>query len=456
MKSLLDKLKKITQKDFYTTRNGQIVANISASVLMKGINMVISILMVPIALDYLEKTRYGLWAALSSVLSWFFIFDVGIGNGLRNKFIEHKAKDDFESIKQYVSTAYFIFSVLAVFISIVFVLFSSYVDWSKLLNAPIELKDELAETVLIVFIVLIISFVLKLINTILSADMKHAASDLISTIGHIVSYIGMVILTKVTTASILKYALVYTGSNLATMLIASIVLFSGKYKNISPSISHIRISKIKSLFTVGLSFFTIQLALMAFTLLPNFMISRFLGPDSVTDYSINMRYFSMVSMVFTMMTYPLWSGFGDAYFRGDNAWISKTINRLYKLAGIIAIALIGMVLVQKPVFKIWLKGKVAVDYTTSVLFVIYYIFYMLVSINGLYVNALSKLRLQMIVSFPLAIMFLFSSIFLMKNTGLGINSVILCNILFWGIPFSVLLRIQMNKIMNNVAGIWNK
>lgn len=455
MKSLLDKLKKITQKDFYTTRNGQIVANISASVLMKGINTVISILMVPIALDFLEKTRYGLWAALSSVLSWFFIFDVGIGQGLRNKFIEHKAKNDFKAIKQYVSTAYFIFSLLAILISIAFVIVSSYVDWSQLLNAPVELRNELSETVTIVFIVLIVSFVLKLINTILSADMKHAASDLIGTIGHIISFIGMIILSKTTTPSILKYALIYTVSNLASMFVASVILFSGRYKDISPSFFSVRLDNIRSLFSVGLSFFTIQLALMAFTLLPNFLISRYLGPECVTDYSINMRYFSTVSMVFTMMTYPLWSGFGDAHFRGDNVWISKTIARLYKFAVMVSIMLVMMVIVQKPLFNIWLKGKVEVNYTTSLLFVIYYIFYMQMSINGLYVNARSKLRLQMIITFPLAILFLFTSIFLMKNTGLGINSVILGNALYYALPFAILMTIQRKKLQKGEGGIWD-
>lgn len=449
-------ISKLVKKDYYKSRNGIIIANLSISVILKGINIIISLLMVPIALNYLEKTRYGLWAALSSVLSWFFIFDVGIGNGLRNKYIELKAKSNISEIKNYVSTAYFLFGLLLFIIIIIFLIINNFINWSTLLKAPESMRKELTDTVAVVFIVLCLNFILRLIHTILSADMKQAASDIISTIAHIISFLGILIISKVTSASILKYALIYTGSQLLVMLIASFILFNNMYKDISPSIFHIRKYTIRSLLTVGLSFFTIQLALMAFTHLPNFMISNILGPEFVTDYAINMRYFSLVSMIFTMMTYPLWSGFGDAHYRGDYKWVKKTMQRLYKLAGFVLCILIIMVILQKQIFKYWLSNKIKVDYNVSILFVIYYALYMIVSINGLYVNALSKLRLQMIISFPLAGLFIVSSIYLMKNTTLGYKSVLLSQIFFWGIPYSYLLSIQARKLQKGATGIWSK
>ena len=57
------------------SRNALIVRNISLSSTIKVISIGISFIIVPITLSYLSKAEYGLWAALSSVLSWFFIFD---------------------------------------------------------------------------------------------------------------------------------------------------------------------------------------------------------------------------------------------------------------------------------------------------------------------------------------------------------------------------------------------
>ena len=58
-------ISKLSNKQYYKTRNGKIFYNVSATIILKFINMFISFLMVPITLDYLDKVRYGLWAALS-------------------------------------------------------------------------------------------------------------------------------------------------------------------------------------------------------------------------------------------------------------------------------------------------------------------------------------------------------------------------------------------------------
>lgn len=217
--------RKVSNREFYNTRNGKVFANLSGAAVFKVINMVISFFMVPVTLDYLDKTRYGLWAALSSVLAWFFIFDIGIGHGLRNKFTELKAKGSYAELKSYVSSAYAIFGVLAAFLAVVFFIVNRFINWASVLNAPKELQGELSETVLSVFIVLCASFVVKLINNILAADLKNALSDGITTVAHLISFLGIIILSRITEASIIKYALLYTGSNLAVMLVATIIFF---------------------------------------------------------------------------------------------------------------------------------------------------------------------------------------------------------------------------------------
>ncbi|GAH31869.1 unnamed protein product, partial [marine sediment metagenome] len=67
--------------------------NIFASFGLKGISILISFLLVPLVLNYIDITKYGIWLTLSSIIGWFGFFDIGLGNGLRNKFAEAIAKD---------------------------------------------------------------------------------------------------------------------------------------------------------------------------------------------------------------------------------------------------------------------------------------------------------------------------------------------------------------------------
>ena len=55
--------------------------------------MLISLLLVPLTIDYLNPTQYGIWITLMSVIAWFNFFDIGLGNGLRNKFATAKAEN---------------------------------------------------------------------------------------------------------------------------------------------------------------------------------------------------------------------------------------------------------------------------------------------------------------------------------------------------------------------------
>ena len=51
----------------------------------KAVSMVLSMLYVPVILGYLGTGLYGIWATILNVISWVNYFDIGIGNGLRNK-----------------------------------------------------------------------------------------------------------------------------------------------------------------------------------------------------------------------------------------------------------------------------------------------------------------------------------------------------------------------------------
>ena len=44
--------------------------NIIASIIIKGLSMIITLLLVPLTLGYLSSYEYGVWLTLSSILNW--------------------------------------------------------------------------------------------------------------------------------------------------------------------------------------------------------------------------------------------------------------------------------------------------------------------------------------------------------------------------------------------------
>lgn len=70
--------------------------NIAGSVLIKGWSCVVQFLLVPVTLKCLNQYEYGIWLTISSILLWVDQFDIGLGNGLRNKLAEAIARNEFE------------------------------------------------------------------------------------------------------------------------------------------------------------------------------------------------------------------------------------------------------------------------------------------------------------------------------------------------------------------------
>ena len=108
--------------------------NAIGGLLLKGGDVIVSLLLVRETLNYLDVYQYGVWLTLSSILNWINFCNVGLGNGLRNRLGEAIAKDDLESARGYVSTAFICIFAIAASIFLLVVLSSPFISWVRILN----------------------------------------------------------------------------------------------------------------------------------------------------------------------------------------------------------------------------------------------------------------------------------------------------------------------------------
>ena len=55
---------------------------------------------------YLGAEQFGVWATMLTLVTWVMIFDLGVGNGLKNKIAENIAIKQMNKAQSYVSTAH--------------------------------------------------------------------------------------------------------------------------------------------------------------------------------------------------------------------------------------------------------------------------------------------------------------------------------------------------------------
>jgi len=176
--------------------------NILASFAIKGVSILIGFLLIRITLDYLDQTKYGIWLTLSSFLTWFTFFEIGLGNGLKNKLSEALAVKDYQLGKIYVSTTYAILILVVSVLALLFFIGNFFIDWTVVLNTEKELLSELTTVSFIVFGFFFLTFVIKLVGIVLRADQRPAIANAFGPIGNLTALIVIYTLTKTTTGSL--------------------------------------------------------------------------------------------------------------------------------------------------------------------------------------------------------------------------------------------------------------
>ena len=264
-------------------RSKKAAKHIVASLIIKGLSIVIGFLLVPIVLNYLDQFRYGIWITISSFLSWFTFFEIGLGSGMRNKLAEAFATKDYELGKIYVSTTYFLLIIVIFIVAIIFFISNNFIDWTVILNTTKENSKELSYLALIVFGFFFLQFILRLIVKILYADQRPAIGNLLGPIGNIISLIAIYILTLTTHGSLIYLALVFSLSPVLVLIAASIYFFSTTYKNITPSIKYFRKEHVKDLFGLGINFFLIEVSALIIFQSTNFIIIQYFDAFSCNN-----------------------------------------------------------------------------------------------------------------------------------------------------------------------------
>ena len=435
-------------------RSVNIKKNIIGLFIIRGGSIAISFILVPLTIRYVNPTQYGIWLTLSSIVAWFSFFDIGFGNGLRNKFAEAIAKGDTGLAKIYISTTY---AILAIVISCMLVLFfcvNPFINWARILNAPPNMGQELTTLALIVFVFFCLQFVLQLITTVITANQRPAKASIFNFLGSLFSLVVIFILTKTTSGNLIYLGIALGITPVLVLAASSAWFYTHEYKTYAPSLKYVRFNYARDLMSLGIKFFFIQIAAIIFYQTDNIIIAQLFGPRQVTPYNIVYKYFSVVTMVLSIVMVPLWSAFTEAWVKKDMDWIKGTLRKLQIWWIVMSVGTLILVVCSDFVYRIWVGNEIKIPFAMSLVMAVYIIINAWNGIYSQFLNGVGKVRLQLLLAVIGSALNIPFAIFLAKNTG--IYGVILATTII-SLASAIFAPIQCKKIINNKAsGIWAK
>ena len=380
----------------FSHRTNLIIKNVIASFFVKGWSAVVVLLMVPLTLKMLGAYNNGVWLTISGILIWIDFMDIGLGNGLRNFVAKNVALGDNENVRKAVSSAFFILTIIIIPLLLLFCLLIQLFDMYNILGISSASVPNLNTILMIALVMTSITFILKAIGNLYMGLQLPAISNLIVCMGQTLSLVITFVAYYLGCRSLLYVVIINTLSPLITWGAFFPYTFYGRYPQFRPAVRYINKEISLSLCSQGIKFFVLQIFSVVLFASVNVIISKLFSPSEVTPYQIAYRYFSLILVLFNIISIPFWNATTDAYSQGDFSWIKNSSRKLDAVVVASLLALVVMVLLSGFVYSIWIGDEVVIPRTLSTAMAAY-IFILIVSLRYSYIlNGVNALRIQLI------------------------------------------------------------
>lgn len=375
-------------------RTATVRNNAIGSILVKGWGVIVSLILVPMTMDYLSPEVYGVWLTLSSIVLCLTFFDIGFTNGLKNKLAEALAAGDIVRGKALLSTAYALMLAIFLPLGLLLEIAVPFVDWCRLLNVAPSLAPQLVAAMRILLFCFALQMIFNTITAVLAACQRTAVSSVFPVVANTLSVLIIYILTRTTPPSLVALAQAIAYLPAIVLLLASLILFRTRYRALAPSPACVDRTAVAALFSLGLKFFLLQIHYVVMYQATNIIISNLSSPQQVTVYNVAYKYLSVGMLAVAIIMNPLWPAFTDAYAKGDYPWMRRTYRTMRRLVGAVMAISAFMVAVAPFVYRLWIGNASFVPWAMTLSVGAYVVIRCWTQLHVMLINGIGAIRLQ--------------------------------------------------------------
>ncbi|MEY3283054.1 MAG: hypothetical protein RIR86_1067 [Acidobacteriota bacterium] len=308
----------------------------------KGITALTMLVSVPLTVDYLGVERYGMWMAISSLITVLSFADLGIGNGLVNSLAEANGRDDREASIRYVSNAFIMLLGIAVLIVAVFLSIYPFVPWAVVFKVQSDLAvRELGPSILLLLFCFAVSIPLSLVERIRIGYQEGFVNSGWQTLGSVTGLLLVLVAIRFE-AGLPWLVLAMAGTPVFATAGNALHQFYWRRPWLRPEYGRVDRRTLASLSNIGSQFLIIQILTAVGLASDNLIIARVYGVADVAGYAVVQKLYSL-ALFPQFIVAPLWPAFGEALTRGEYEWAGQALRRAIilsvTLAALIAIPL---------------------------------------------------------------------------------------------------------------------
>lgn len=391
-----------------------------------------------VVFQLLGEAKYAIFATISSLTTWFLLFDLGLGQTFQNEISKSISNNKnlskiLMSLNVFILIISFIFFLLSFTIGInILTLVIPSVNQVNQIFMRFFILFQILNTILFIYFRLLYS-----LNNAFLANNIQSFGLLLAIILLIITSLFLKDKTYVLEICLLAYFLPILISNLMCYF-----AFQNRIKSLGFQLENNSLSEVRHFYTkilqITFSFFGTNL-FAAFVLAIDYItISNTLSKTDLVKYNILNRYFTFIFILFSSILQIYWSKFTSYWVTNNHKLLSKTIHNLIILGFIIiAFGAVVFVLITPLIY-----GYFGVQYKPEiqlfVIFIIYFLIRIWTDVFAVALQSISSLTIFLLFVPIQGIINLFLQQKLSRDIGLsGIIISLIISFLcttFWALP----------------------
>lgn len=339
-------------------RYRRIAISVATSGAAQATSIAASLVLIPVTLGYLGPERYGLWVTIISVANLLSLVNFGVSNGLISAISESDGRRDRSAARAYVSASLLLLTCIALGLTLVLAITYGVVPWARLFNVESSLAaSEAGPAAAVLMAITLLAMPVAVVQKVRAGYQETFINGLWLVIGTLLSLIAVLSLVHLRAA--LPWIVFAMGAGPVVSTAVNGVFLFRRRRWLLPSARAATMTAARRVAGVGAQFFFLQIAIALAYGADNIFVARLFGAETVTEYSVTFRLFSVAPLVLGMALQPLWPAYGEALARGDTAWARRTLLRSLAFGGLITVPpSVILVVIGESVLQVWVGGNV--------------------------------------------------------------------------------------------------
>jgi len=394
-------------------RTGVMMRNIAAAFSGRAVNILTTILAIPVAVRTLGQVQYGTLAVIISLTTFFAYADFGLGTALITELAETEANGDHAASQRLVSQVwFFLIGCAAAVVALGSILYANGFALRLLPGVQAELAGN-------VWFILLYSSALGIP---LAIPQRMCFALQMGVVGQVWSSAGRVsVLVGVIVAA-------YASPRLDTFVIVFVLvpnlvagaftvhLFFRLRPDLCPRLAALSVERLRHRIAMGFNFTVLQLIDYAEVGVDTILISQFYDLRTVAQYDLLSRLFGYVLAVVGMGMGPVWPAVSAAAAQSDYDWIVAARRAGYWLMISISVcAAVFLWFESETIVRLWTSVRLTLpdQALLKLALALFVILNCMLSFQRVLLNAFKDIKIQVLVGglsilllMPLKYMFL--------------------------------------------------